>query len=65
LSQYDAEGNYVGGSIEKVSKDVRVEIIKTDETAKATVTTTLNGQTETQTFEGTEAEVKAKIDALK
>ncbi|MBP6091899.1 MAG: sodium-translocating pyrophosphatase [Crocinitomicaceae bacterium] len=65
LSQYDAEGKYVGGSNEKVSKDVRVEIIKTDETAKATVTTTVNGQTETQTFEGTEAEVKAKIDALK
>jgi K(+)-stimulated pyrophosphate-energized sodium pump len=48
-----------------ISKDVRVEITNTNGKAKATVTTTLNGTAATQTFEGTEAEVKAKIDALK
>ena len=49
----------------EVSKAVRVEITNTNGKAKATVTTTVNGASATQTFEGTEAEVKAKVDALK
>jgi K(+)-stimulated pyrophosphate-energized sodium pump len=48
-----------------MDKNVRVEIINKDGKAKATVTTTVNGTSATQTFEGTEAEVKAKVDALK
>jgi K(+)-stimulated pyrophosphate-energized sodium pump len=51
--------------IKEVSKEVRIE--KTSENGKvtATVTTNINGTTNSQTFEGTEEEVKAKIDALK
>jgi len=46
-------------------KDVRVEMTNDNGKTKATVTTTTNGTTTTQTFEGTEEEVKAKIKALK
>ena len=58
--------------IEKVeiSKEVKVNMQSNDDgTVKATVTTVTseNGKesTNTQTFEGTETEVEAKIDALK
>jgi len=47
------------------SKTVRVEISNNNGKSKATVTTTVNGVSATETFEGTEAEVKAKVDALK
>ena len=46
-------------------KDVRVEMTNENGKTKAKVTTTANGTTTTQTFEGTEEEVKAKIQALK
>ena len=46
-------------------KEVRVEITNTNGKSKATVTTTVNKTSTTQTFEGTEAEVKAKVEALK
>ncbi|WP_395065912.1 sodium-translocating pyrophosphatase [Flavobacterium sp.] len=73
MSHYDANGNFVKktscvdmtASSKTLTKDVRVEITNTDGKAKATVTTNVNGTSATQTFEGTEAEVKAKIDALK
>ena len=75
LSHYDANGKYVAPAAGKsccakkegaaMAKDVRVEITNTNGKAKATVTTTVDGKSATQTFEGTEAEVKAKVDALK
>jgi K(+)-stimulated pyrophosphate-energized sodium pump len=76
LSHYDADGKFVAPAkkaccadketaMPEMQKNVRVEIINTDGKAKATVTTTVNGTAATQTFEGTEAEVKAKVDALK
>jgi K(+)-stimulated pyrophosphate-energized sodium pump len=47
-----------------VTKQVTIE--KTNNGAvAATITTTANGKVETQVFEGTDAEVQAKIDALK
>jgi K(+)-stimulated pyrophosphate-energized sodium pump len=54
----------------EVSKEVKVEMTKNDDgTTKAVVTTvmTKNGESSTnyETFEGTEAEVKASINALK
>ena len=46
-------------------KKVTVEISNIEGKAKATVTTTDNGNATTQVFEGSLEEVKAKIDALK
>ena len=77
LSHYDADGKYVSPTKGKSccakkevgsstsSKDISVEITNTNGKAKATVTTTIGDKSTTQTFEGTEAEVKAKVDALK
>ncbi len=81
LSHYDADGKFVApkeceGGMKKdccakkemtssEGKDVRVEITNNNGKAKATVTTTIGGKSTSQTFEGTEAEVKAKVDALK
>ena len=74
LSHFDANGKFVAdkkaccekiGTYGTVSKDVRVEITNSDGNSTATVTITVNGTSATQTFEGTEAEVKAKINALK
>ncbi len=47
------------------AKNVKVVITNTNGKAKATVTTTVNGTSATESFEGTEAEVKAKVEALK
>ena len=54
----------------EVSKEIKVEMTKNDDgVTKAVVTTvtTKNGESSTayETFEGTEAEVKASISALK
>ena len=72
LSHYDANGKFVAkagmsccAKPSGESKEVRVEIINTNGKAKATVTTTVNGKPEIATFEGTEAEVKSKVDAIK
>jgi K(+)-stimulated pyrophosphate-energized sodium pump len=46
-------------------KNVKVEIINTDGKAKATVTTSENGKSNSQVFEGSLDEVKAKVEALK
>jgi K(+)-stimulated pyrophosphate-energized sodium pump len=68
LTEYASNENV----IEKVemTKKVKVDMTKNDDgTVKAVVTTaiTKNGETTTafETFTGTEAEVKAKLDALK
>ena len=66
MAMYGEDGKYIGTTKSTISeKAVRVEITNTDGKAKATVTTTVNGASATQNFEGTEAEVKAKVDALK
>ena len=74
LSHYDKNGKFVAqeGAMEcckmdaaTSSKDVRVEITNTNGKSKATIVTTVNGKPTTQTFEGTEAEVRAKVDAVK
>ena len=46
-------------------KNVKVVITNTNGKAKATVTTTVGGTSTSETFEGTEAEVKSKVEALK
>jgi K(+)-stimulated pyrophosphate-energized sodium pump len=66
MAMYGEDGKYIGTDKEVTSaKDVRVEITNANGKSKATVTTTVNGTSATETFEGTEAEVKAKVDALK
>jgi K(+)-stimulated pyrophosphate-energized sodium pump len=42
-----------------------IEKSSVNRTVVGTVTITVNGEVETQFFEGTDAEVQAKIDALK
>jgi K(+)-stimulated pyrophosphate-energized sodium pump len=49
----------------EVSKTVMIEKSSVDGKVSATVTTDVDGISDTQTFEGTEEEVQAKIDALK
>ena len=49
----------------EVSKKVMIEKSTENGKVTATVTTDINGVSNTETFEGTEEEVKAKIDALK
>ncbi|MDD5152058.1 MAG: sodium-translocating pyrophosphatase, partial [Flavobacterium sp.] len=73
MSHYDANGKFMAGAGEKAccakkmtdEKNIRVEITNTDGKAKATVTTSENGQENTQVFEGSLEEVKAKVEALK
>ena len=47
------------------SKEVAIEKTNVDGKVKATIKTTINGKEDIQSFEGTDAEVQAKIDALK
>jgi K(+)-stimulated pyrophosphate-energized sodium pump len=74
LSHYGADGKFIADKkadccakpeAGAATKDVRVEITNNNGKATATVTTTVGGTATTQKFEGTEAEVKAKVDALK
>jgi K(+)-stimulated pyrophosphate-energized sodium pump len=48
-----------------MSKEVSIEKTNVDGKVKATIKTTVNGKEDIQSFEGTDAEVQAKIDALK
>ncbi|MFE3868081.1 sodium-translocating pyrophosphatase [Flavobacterium sp. LS2P90] len=48
-----------------VSKEVSIQKTSVDGKVKATIKTSINGKVTTQNFEGTDAEVQAKIDALK
>ena len=63
MAMYDENGKYKGEVKNEVSTKVVIENVNGK--AKATVTTTVNGTAASQTFERTEAEVKAKVDALK
>jgi len=74
LSHYGADGKFIADKkadccakpgTSSTTKDVRVEITNNNGKSTATVTTTVGGTATTQKFEGTEAEVKAKVDALK
>ncbi|MFV8352310.1 sodium-translocating pyrophosphatase [Flavobacterium sp. XS2P14] len=47
------------------SKEVSIEKTNLDGKVKATIKTTINGKEDIQSFEGTDAEVQAKIDAAK
>jgi len=49
----------------EVSKQITIEKSVENGVVTASVTTTVNGKVETQVFEGNDAEVQAKIDALK
>jgi K(+)-stimulated pyrophosphate-energized sodium pump len=64
MAMYDENGKFKGEVKNEVSKTVFME--KTDNgKVKAKVTINTNGEAKSETFEGTEAEVKAKVDALK
>ena len=72
MAQYGTDGKYIGKEEKsccakkgEAEKEVKVEITNTDGKAKATVTTSEKGKTNTQVFEGSLEEVKAKVDALK
>ena len=73
LSHYDANGKFITTEGEKAccakkattEKNTKVEITNADGKAKATVTTSENGAAQTQVFEGSLEEVKAKVEALK
>jgi K(+)-stimulated pyrophosphate-energized sodium pump len=64
MAMYDENGKFKGEVKNEISKMVFME--KTDNgKVKATISITINGKVTEETFEGTEAEVKAKVDALK
>jgi K(+)-stimulated pyrophosphate-energized sodium pump len=64
MAMYDENGKFKGEVKENISLKVIME--KTDSgKVKATVTKTNNGKVTEEIIEGTEAEVKAKVDALK
>lgn len=72
LSHYDANGKYMNSvktscfDTSKISgSTVKVEITNTNGKSVGTVTRTSNGKVDTKVFEGTQAEVKAQIEALK
>jgi len=77
LSHYGADGKFIAEKKDDccakkdamvpstAEKNVKVVITNTNGKAKATVTTTVGGTSTSETFEGTEAEVKAKVEALK
>ncbi len=52
-------------STHMISKEVAIEKMNVDGKVKATIKTSINGKVTVQNFEGTDAEVQAKIDALK
>jgi K(+)-stimulated pyrophosphate-energized sodium pump len=77
LSHYDADGKFIADKKDDccakkgakaptaAEKNVKVIITNTNGKAKATVTTTVGGTSTSETFQGTEAEVMAKVEALK
>ena len=71
LAHYDANGKYVHQKTDcfdttKYSKNrVEVNLSTTNGVTVGTVTKTENGKTTTEVYEGTEDEVKAKIEAAK
>ncbi|HLA55443.1 MAG TPA: sodium-translocating pyrophosphatase [Flavobacterium sp.] len=73
MSHYDANGKFIATSAksccamgaEKATKEVRIETTNTDGKVKSIVTSTEDGKVDTKVFEGTEAEVNAKLDELR
>jgi len=65
MSHYDEAGKFKGEVKQEISKQVMIEKSTDNGKTKANVTTVVNGISTSQVFEGTEAEVQAKIDALK
>ena len=65
MSHYDEAGKFKGEMKQEISKQVMIEKSTDNGKTKANVTTVVNGISTSQVFEGTEAEVQAKIDALK
>ncbi len=71
LANFDANGKYkyqktdCFDTSKYEKKTVNVSISSTDGKTVGKVTKIVNGKTTTEVFEGTEAEVKAKIDAVK
>ncbi|MBW4361949.1 sodium-translocating pyrophosphatase [Flavobacterium taihuense] len=73
LSHYDKDGKFVAPKGKaccakktmSMTNEVRIEKTNLNGKVSATVTTTLNGTEVVQKFEGTDAEVQAKIDAIK
>jgi len=71
LAHYDANGKYMHQKTDCFDtskyekKALKVELRKENGKTIGTVTKTENGKTTTEVYEGTEAEVKAKIDAVK
>ena len=63
----NCEHHVPAGSVntDAVSKEVTIEKTNVDGKVKATITTTLNGKVDVQSFEGTDEEVQAKIDISK
>jgi K(+)-stimulated pyrophosphate-energized sodium pump len=71
LSHYDANGKYIAKEEKaccakkgEAKKQVNVQMTNDNGKAKATVTISENGKETVQVFEGTEAEVKAKVEAI-
>lgn len=71
LSHYDKDGKFVEPKGKaccakkgEIKKEVKVQLINKDGKAKATVTTSENGDENVQVFEGSLEEVKAKVEAL-
>ena len=70
MSMYDANGKYIPqktdcfDTTKYTKKQVNVTVTTTNGVTVATITKTENGKTTTTIVEGTEAEVKAKIDAI-
>jgi K(+)-stimulated pyrophosphate-energized sodium pump len=72
LSHYDANGKYIAKEEKaccakkgEAKKQVNVQMTNENGKVKATVTISENGKQTLQVFEGTEAEVKAKVEAIK
>jgi K(+)-stimulated pyrophosphate-energized sodium pump len=64
MAMYDENGKFKGEVKKEVLRKVIMEKLDNGK-AKATVTSTSNGVSTSEVIEGTEAEVKAKVDALK
>jgi K(+)-stimulated pyrophosphate-energized sodium pump len=64
MAMYDENGKFIGEVKNEVSKMVFMEKMDNGK-FKATVSKTINGKVTEEIIEGTEAEVKAKVDALK
>jgi K(+)-stimulated pyrophosphate-energized sodium pump len=72
LSHYDANGKFIAKEEKaccakkgEAKKQVNVQMTNENGKVKATVTVSENGKQTVQNFEGTEDEVKAKVEAIK